>query len=225
MLDLLCDQDIIYKISIGDKAVFDLTEYSQVWLVTNSSSCGKDVVSNRRNGYKEMQEKYETINTVIDKMKIDNGLPDEVREVFKSNEKLLKWIESWVGNALQGYRGFMPIRIWADEDEEAVRDLLRAAFKNYVLRYDPRFIEKYMAYRLKKEDMVMVLQLLDSLTDYYIISHMTKNAIREDFEDETGLNDDLCDFYAGLIEENYQLLLMNYIVESFADVRRRDSGI
>lgn len=54
---------------------------------------------------------------------------------------------------------------------------------------------------------------------------MTKNAIREDFEDETGLSDDLCDFYAGLIEENYQLLLMNYIVESFADVRRRDSGI
>lgn len=68
MLDLLCDQDIIYKISIGDTSVFDLTEHSQIWLDMNSSSCGKDVVSNRRNDYKEIQEKYETINTIIGKV-------------------------------------------------------------------------------------------------------------------------------------------------------------
>lgn len=200
-------------------------EYLDILQSIDEKWADKVVKDNKIENNELGQKLVEFLNVLKDMSKIDNGLPDEVREVFKSNEKLLKWIESWVRNALQGYRGFMPIRVLADEDEEAVRNLLRAAFENYVLRYDPKFVEKYMTYRLKKEDMVRVMQLLDSLTDYYIISHMTKNAIREDFEDETGLNDDLCDFYAGLIEENYQLLLMNYIVESFADVRRRDSGI
>lgn len=65
MLDWLCDQDIIYKTSIGDKAVFDLTEYSQIWLDIYSSSYGKDVVSNRKNGYNEMQESYETNKEIL----------------------------------------------------------------------------------------------------------------------------------------------------------------
>lgn len=49
----------------NDKAVFDLTEYSQIWLDTNSSNCRKDIVSNRRSSYKEIQEKYETIRIII----------------------------------------------------------------------------------------------------------------------------------------------------------------
>lgn len=156
--------------------------------------------------------------------KLENRLPTEVKEALKLNADLLDWLESWLENTLQGYRGFAPIRNLAEEDEEIVRNLLRASFDNYVLRFDPRFYERSATYRLKEGEMIKVLQLLESLTDYYVMNHMTKNAIREDFERETGLNDDLCDFYAGLIEENYQLLLMNYIAESFAEIRREKNA-
>ena len=70
--------------------------------------------------------------------------------------------------------------------------------------------------------MAMVLRLLDSITAFYISCHMTRIAIREDFEEETGLNDELCDFYASLVDENYELLLMNYITENLANMQRRE---
>lgn len=183
------------------------------------------IVKNKRIENNELGQKVIEFLTILkDMAKLENRLPEEVEEALKSNSDLLGWIESWLGNALQGYRGFAPIRNLAEEDEEIVRNLLRASFDNYVLRFDPRFYERFATYRLKEGEMIKVLQLLESLTDYYVMNHMTKNAIREDFERETGLNDDLCDFYAGLIEENYQLLLMNYIAESFAEIRREKNA-
>lgn len=167
----------------------------------------------------------ELLNELKDISKTNDGLPKEVRDQLSSKKELLEWIERWLENALQGYRGFGPVRALAAVDEESARNLLRTAFDNYVLRYDQKIIEKYPAYKLDREEMVRVLRLLDSITDFYVLSHMTKIAIREDFEDETGLNDELCDFYASLVDENYGLLLMNYIAESLANIQRKEPTV
>lgn len=157
--------------------------------------------------------------------KTNNELPIEVINLLQPEKDLLDWLEKWVDNALQGYRGFEPIRALAVKNEETVRNFLRAAFDNYVLRYDPQFVEKYCTYGLNRDKMIRVLQLLDSITDFYIASHMTRIAVREDFKEETGLNDELCDFYASLVDENYELLLMNYIAGNLANMQRKEPTI
>lgn len=192
-----------------------LNDLDQNWI-------GK-IVRDKRIDNHELGEKFVEFLTEIKTLsKMNNGLPSEIRDQLKSESELLEWLEEWVENALQGYRGFEPIRTLSVEDDETARNFFRAAFDNYVLRFDPKFVEKYCTYRLDRDSMAMVLRLLDSITDFYISSHMTRIAIREDFEEETGLNDELCDFYASLVDENYELLLMNYITENLANMQRRE---
>lgn len=56
--------------------------------------------------------------------KMNNGLPSEIRAQLKSENELLEWLEEWVENALQGYRGFEPIRTLSVEDDETARNFL-----------------------------------------------------------------------------------------------------
>lgn len=181
------------------------------------------VIKDKRIDNNKLGEKFvEFLAAIKAVSKMNNELPAEVRDELKSEKGLLDWLEEWVASALQGYKGFEPIRTLAADDDETVRNFLRAAFDNYVLRFDPQFVEKYCTYRLSRDEMTRVLQLLDSITDFYIASHMTRIAIREDFEEETGLNDELCDFYASLVDENYELLLMNYIAENLANMQKKE---
>lgn len=181
------------------------------------------VIKDKRIDNSKLSEKFvEFLAAIKTVSKMNNGLPEEVTDVLKAEKGLLDWLEEWVESVLQGYRGFEPLRTLTTRDDETVRNFLRASFDNYVLRYDPQFAAKYCTYRLTKEEMIRVLQLLDSITDFYIASHMTRIAIREDFEEETGLNDELCDFYASLVDENYELLLMNYIAENLANIQKKD---
>lgn len=184
------------------------------------------VVTNKIINDNCLGEKFvEFLTAIKAASKENNGLPAEVINLLQSEKDLLDWLEKWVDNALQIYRGFEPIRALALEDAETVQNFLRAAFDNYILRYDPQFVEKYCTYGLNQDKMTRVLQLLHSITDFYIASHMARIAVCEDFAEETGLNNELCDFYAGLVDENYELLLMNYIAESLANIQRKESTI
>lgn len=184
------------------------------------------VVTNKIIDNNCLGEKFVEFLTVIKgASKENNGLPAEVINLLQSEKDLLDWLEKWVDNALKIYRGFEPIRTLAVKNKETVQNFLRAAFDNYVLRYDPQFVEKYCTYGLNRDKMIRVLQLLDSITDFYIASHMTRIAVREDFKEETGLNDELCDFYASLVDENYELLLMNYIAGNLANMQRKEPTI
>ena len=83
----------------------------------------------------ELREKLvEFLAEIKAESKMNNGLPSEIRAQLKSENELLEWLEEWVENALQGSRGFEPIRTLSVEDDETARNFFRAAFDNYSKR-------------------------------------------------------------------------------------------
>lgn len=62
ILDLFCEKDIVYKLSIGDKAVYDLTEQGRIWVDKHIGNYKTDIVSVKKHQYTTvMQQKYRTL--------------------------------------------------------------------------------------------------------------------------------------------------------------------
>lgn len=64
----------------------------------------------------------------------------------------------------------------------------------------------------------LAAEKLDFLVFYYIKNHYGRRTIVSDFEDETGLSDTVCEIFAELIEENYNTLQLNFIMDQMKEM-------
>lgn len=62
---------------------------------------------------------------------------------------------------------------------------------------------------------------MDYMTDFYVSRSYTRWGIIRDLLDESGLSEEICDYWAELIEQNYMQLKMNYIVESLESIKEK----
>lgn len=164
-----------------------------------------------------------------------NELIKEVREICKESseekEQLLRKLvcDEEAYNNIIGFAKFTLVEYFTmahfreieEENIMKARHLLIDIFRNSIVRFDDSFVQKYEEYSFEsKEDFVEVLDVLDSLTDYYIKHHYTRNAIEREFKDDTGLNDELCRCYAQLYEENYNQIQMNVLLDMLGEQKK-----
>jgi hypothetical protein len=97
------------------------------------------------------------------------------------------------------------------KDPEAVMELFKDIFLNYVLRFDPNITRRY---QIKDGENAFegILHAFDNLTDYYVKRLYVQEAVERDFCEETGLSKECGELYANLYEEHFQELKWNLIL-------------
>lgn len=123
--------------------------------------------------------------------------------------------EKLVRNAremLRLYIDFEVLREWEDRSGIELKGILDAIYRNYIVRYEPGYLEQLKNEVCDGEKLRGIAEQMDYLTDYYISRSYTRNKIVQDLRDETGLMEENCEYWADLIEKDYMALKMNYIV-------------
>lgn len=125
-----------------------------------------------------------------------------------------KWLIGMIQGTLRMYLATAALRYMQKKNEEKAKMVLQYLFDNVILRFDPQFSEKYKSFGFEKEDEFEELaHMLDSITQYYTRRHFTNKVIKEDFMNETELNESICEYFAGLIERNYLSLQLNCLID------------
>lgn len=140
---------------------------------------------------------------------------EEVRNYLLSEGVGKETAEKLVGNAremLQLYIDFEVLREWEDRSGIELKGILDAIYRNYIVRYEPGYLEQLKNEVCDGEKLRSIAEQMDYLTDYYISRSYTRNKIVQDLRDETGLMEENCEYWADLIERDYMALKMNYIV-------------
>ena len=62
------------------------------------------------------------------------------------------------------------------------------------------------------KELIRVANQMKYLTDYYISRSYSVQGIIRDLQDETGLMEENCAYWADMIEQNYRGLKMDYLI-------------
>lgn len=114
--------------------------------------------------------------------------------------------------SLKYYNAFRKFRKHQNERLEDIKIILQETMESYVVNYNPRILEQYSECEWNEEGCDEFFCALDYITEFYVRCSLTKVAIIEDFEIETDLSRELCEFYANLYWVNRQELKLNAIM-------------
>lgn len=180
------------------------------------------VLDEEKEGEEEVIEKIRRLLRML-RQELKEGDEEEIRE-YLGREKLRKeTIDKLVEKAkgmLQLYEEFRFLRELERKDDTALKGLLSAAYQKYIVRFEPGYLNHMAAEKYDEEKLLDIVRDMDILTDYYISRSYTRQGMMRDLQDETGLSWENCEYWAELIDGNYQALKMNYIVEELREIRK-----
>lgn len=149
---------------------------------------------------------------------------EEVRE-FLIRQKLKKeTVDTMLlrtEGLLQFYRAFSFLRELESEDPTALKGILSGIYQKHILRFEPGYLRYIAGGKYDEEVLENIAHRIDFLTNYYVCRSFTMQGMLNDLKDETGLSDDNCEYWADLIDRNYQILKMNYIMDELRELRKK----
>ncbi|RKI39070.1 hypothetical protein D7V86_17590 [bacterium D16-51] len=170
----------------------------------------------------EQENSNEEINKLIYhlvrilRQELKAGDREEVQKYLQREKLKKETVEILVNEALEllrFYMGFSFLRELEAKDEMTFKGLLAVIYEKYIVRYEPGYVQSIEIGKCNGEELMDIVSRITYLTDYYIARSYTAKGIIEDLQDETGLSEDNCAYWADLIDQNYQLLKMDYILE------------
>ena len=181
------------------------------------------VFLNEEKREKQTEEKLDRLLNVL-RQELKAEEPETVREYLRllkvrneTAEKLIKTAKSM----LQIYMEFSLLRELEDRSDESVRGLLSTIYNKYIVRFEPGYLNNFANKKYDEEVLGNLVACITYLTDYYIARSYTMQGIIKDLEDESGLSQENCEYWGELIEQNYSMLKMNYIVSELGKIKKR----
>ena len=181
------------------------------------------VFLNEEKREKETEEKLDRLLNVL-RQELKAEEPETVREYLRllkvrneTAEKLIKTAKSM----LQIYMEFSLLRELEDRSDESVRGLLSTIYNKYIVRFEQGYLNNFANKKHDEEVLGNLVACITYLTDYYIARSYTMQGIIKDLEDESGLSQENCEYWGELIEQNYSMLKMNYIVSELGKIKKR----
>lgn len=157
------------------------------------------------------------------RQELKEGDEEEVRRYLQKEQLQQDTIDALVSQAeemLSFYKAFALFRELENKDVEVLRGWLSAIYQKYIIRYEPGYLNR-MA--IGKFDLNQVNDIADRmyyLTDYYVSRSYNLSGMARDLQDETGLSAEICMYWAEIIDQNYQTLKMNFILEELKEFRK-----
>jgi len=127
-----------------------------------------------------------------------------------------------VFNSLQFYFCFSVLRKLEEKDRTALLGVLTGIYEKFIVRFERGYLSKIKPEECDREDWNEIAERMDYLTDYYVSRNYTKKGMISDLMDESGLQEETCEYWADLIDKNYLLLKLNYITEELGRLRKND---
>lgn len=136
-----------------------------------------------------------------------------------------EWLDSILDHAnksLVYYHRLGALRELDKAGKELVISFLGLVFDNYVMRFNPEFVNSWEQFGMKdKTEMLKVLETINYLTNFYVSNSFAKTAIKKDFLGESGLCDEVCDSYSELVDRNYMEIKINLIFYKVKDIVKK----
>lgn len=177
----------------------------------------------------EQQETEEELNRKISQLlgilrqELKTEEPEAVQEVLQSmgikEAPAVKLIEKGM-EMLWFYQKLSVLRELEDKDDKALKGLLSTVYNMSVVRFEPGYLDRLANEKYGKETLLDVSACVANLTDYYVARSYTRRGIVKDLEDESGLSSENCEYWAELIEQNFLVLKMNYIISELQEMKK-----
>lgn len=180
------------------------------------------VLDEDKEGEDEISEQIQQLYRIL-RQELKEGDKDEVC-IYLQKEKLQqKVIDALIRRAqgmLSFYKAFSFLRNLEKRNEDALKGMLASVYQKYIVRYEPGYLNQMVNEKYDKERLTDVVNRINYLTEFYVSRSYNVFGMMRDLQDETGLSWESCEYWAELIDQNYQVLKMNYILEELKEIRR-----
>jgi hypothetical protein len=154
------------------------------------------------------------------KEEIINNETANIRAVEKkiNNDLLFQNLKNYIENLLQPYYAFAPLRAFYVKNPDDTLRLVEDLFGQTILRFNQDILMDYKKYGFDNQDAFAdFLNILDTLCTYIVQKNMYRNAIENFIYFQTRLQKELCKKITDLIDENFDTMKLNYIIDRLND--------
>lgn len=146
-----------------------------------------------------------------------SGNTNKIKEFKKqiNDDETSDYLLNYANSSLVYYFNLSQMRELEKKDNKKVQAFLKETLEKYVIRLEPTYISLYQEYHFPdKESVRSTLHTIEFLTKYYVYHLFGKEYISRDFQQETGLSQQNCDYYANLVEQNFNQIKINLVLQN-----------
>lgn len=162
---------------------------------------------------KQSLDKFTELLRTIVKQANDNSVPvNEIISLFE-NYKCYKFASIYIKRKMQTFEGFKVLRDLEKKDSYKTKFCIDLIWSSYIVRYNPYLnIETHSP--ISENEYISVADRLDAFVDMCVVRQLCASAICKELEDETGLSNDVCQYMAKKIDDDFEKLKLNFIIEN-----------
>lgn len=188
----------------------------------------ENVFLNEETEKTEVMEEQENRLLNVLRQELKNNSEKKVRSYLQEEGLQDETIDKLMQKArwmLQFYFSFELLRNLEESDEMSLKGMLTTIYQKTIVRFEYDALSSMIDRGCDDEELMEVAERINFLTDYYVSRSLTKREIIQDLQDETGLSAENCEYWADLIEENYQALKMNFIIKKLDRIQEEISKL
>lgn len=176
---------------------------------TGMDEDGKECIAGFLMTYKEEIMDNATVNLQKVEKKINNDL-------------LFKNLRSFIDDMLEPFYVSAPVRAFCIRKSDDMLGLLEEMFSRTILRIHADILQEYIKFGFENEDaFIGFLNALDTLCTYAIKKNLYRDAIEDLIYSQTRLPREICKKLAELIDSNFDVLRMKYIIEKLDSLEEK----
>lgn len=146
-----------------------------------------------------------------------SGNEHDIQEFRASlnDDEASNYLLNYANSSLVYYFNLTQVRELEKTDYASVQEFLKETMDKYVIRFNPTYIASYEKYHFPDEESAHgTMRAIEYLTKYYVYHLFGKEFISKDFQQETDLSQKTCDYYADLVNENFEQIKMNLLLQN-----------
>lgn len=180
------------------------------------------IIKEEKRGDETEKKIDQLLNVLRQELKTEDmeTMRESLRSLEVQNETTEKLIHT-AKSMLRIYEELCLLREIEDRNDESVRGLLSTIYSKYIVRFEPGYLSNFADKEYDEDALGNLIACITYLTDYYIVRNYTLKGIIKDLEDESGLSQENCEYWGDLIEQNYSMLKMNFIVSELGNIKNR----
>ena len=172
------------------------------------------------------EQKKDTLPENKELVSAFNELFSAAREAYKKDAKQAKsvfktymaddssWLLEDVISSLEIFFEVSELRKIQSSDEKKAKKVVDYLFDNAIVYFDRQFANAYDELGFATLDSFYnTARVLDGLIGYYIMQHLSAEAMKRDLKTETEFGEDMCEYLVHKINENYRTLQMNVLMD------------
>lgn len=197
---------------IFEKGIQELSQLNSNWDDVLTSFLDDKNDTNANKEQREVIKKFtELLDSIIEEANRSRISVDKVESLF-DGKKCEKYAKSYIKRKMQTYDSFKALRDLDNKDRIKAKFCVDLIWDSNIIRYDPN-IDFETQNLIEEKEYNSVVNSLDLFTDTCVVHSLCVSAICKELEKESGLSNEMCKYIAEKIDNDFEKLKLNYIIE------------